>query len=292
MTRTILATSVLIVGVLVAPVFAQGNGQGKGNGNGHASNPPSRNLLAAPPVEIASGGTGGASPFAWVDDATVLDPGAGSVGLAAAHFSGADLSEDDFPIIEAALGLAPRVQLSISVPRVVGDADAAVASGVGTTFVAAKLGVFDDRRRHVKVAVSPTIEILGSGVADALANGDRRTQFGLPASVELDRGPLRLYAAGGFFTSGVRFAGGGSALQVSPRAVVSLGFSHSWRPDDVNAAVLGATRSEISGGVGYVLMPRVVLFGSIGRTVATLDENGAGMTVSAGVSFSFIAPTK
>ncbi|HYM23159.1 MAG TPA: hypothetical protein VEU08_08125 [Vicinamibacterales bacterium] len=292
MTRSIIAASVLVLSALAVPVFAQSktNGNGNGKGNGHASNPPSKNVLAEPPVEIASGGTGGASPFAWVDDATVLEPGAGSVGFAAAHFSGADLSENDFPIVEAALGVASRVQLSISVPHVVGDAAAAVPSGVGTTFVAAKVGLIDDPARHFKVAITPTLEILGASVTDSLT-GESRTQFGLPASAEIDRGPMRLYGAGGFFTSGVRFAGGGAAYQASPRAVVSLGFSHSWRPDDADTGVLGAVRSEISGGFGYVLLPRMVVFGSVGRTIATLDENGAGTTVSGGVSFSFATPT-
>jgi hypothetical protein len=292
MRRPICTASVLIVSALAVPVFAQGKSPGKGNGNGHASNPPSRNVLAQPPVEIVSAGPGGATPFAWIDDATILEPGAGSVGFAAAHFSGEDLAENDFPIVEAALGLAPRVQFSVSVPRVVGDATAAVSSGVGTTFVAAKLGVVDDPAHHFKMALTPTLEILGAGLADSLPAGERRAQFGLPASAELDRGSLRLYAAGGFFTSGVRFAGGGAAYQVSPRAVVSLGFSHSWRPDDVDTGIFGAVRSEVSGSVGYVLLPRLVVFGSVGRTVATLDENGAGTTASAGVAFSFLAPTK
>jgi len=301
MTRRSLSAGVLIVSALATPVFAQGksagNGNGKGNGNanananGHVSNPPSLNVLAEPPVEIASGGTGGASPFAWVDDATVLDPGAGSVGFAAAHFTGADLSENDVPIVEAALGIVKRVQLSVSLPRVAGDVAAAVTSGVGTTFVAAKIGVLEFPKHHVKVAITPTLEILGSAAADSLASDNSRTQFGLPASAELDRGRMRLYGAGGFFTSGVRFAGGGLAYQASPRGVISLGFSHSWRSDTADAGVLGATRNEISAGVGCVLRPRVVVFGSLGRTIATLDENGAGTTISGGVSFSFAVPT-
>lgn len=305
MKRLFIAAGVLIVSALAVPVFAQGNSAGKGNGNakgngngsakganGHASNPPSLNALAEPPVEIASGGNGGASPFAWVDDATVLDPGVGSVGFAVAHFSGTDLAETDFPIVVAALGVATRVQMSASVPRVTGDAAAAVPSGVGTTFIAAKLGAVDSLAHRFKVALSPTLEILGSGVAASLAPGASRVQFGLPASAEFDAGPARLYTAAGFFTSGVRFAGGGASYQLSPRAVVSLSVSHSWRPDNVDTGVVGAVRSEISGGAGYVLLPRVVVFGSVGRTMATLDENGAGTTVSAGVSFSFAAPTR
>jgi hypothetical protein len=86
-------------------------------------------------------------------------------------------------------------------------------------------------------------------------------------------------------------------VQTSPRTAVSLGFSRSWRREDVNAVdgtllATSANRTELSGGIGYVVTPRVVVYGSLSRTIATLDEAGAGTTVSGGVSFSFIAPTK
>ena len=294
--RTELAETILLCvlcGCFCAPAFAQGKSQGKGNG--HASSPPSRNVLA-PPVEIAP--AGGGAPFAWVDDATVLDPGAGSIGFAVVRFDGADVSEVDVPVVEAALGLAPRVQLAVTVPRVVaGVDDGSAAGGVGTTFVAAKVSVLDDPKRHFKIAVSPTLEILGAAVAASLNEGERRAQVGLPVSAEIDRGPLRVYGTGGFFSSGVRFAGAGAAMQASPHAIVSLGFSRSWRPADVSDAdgsilTAGSDRTEISGGIGYIVMPRVAVFASIGRTIATLDENGAGTTVSGGVSFSFVAPAK
>jgi len=295
MTKSILVAGALIVSALAAPAFAQGKSSGKGNGNGHASSTPSRNVLVAPPEVIVP--TTGAAPFAWVDDATVLDPGVGSVGFAILHFAGADASETDFPVVDAALGLAPRVQLAIAVPRVLADADLASEGGIGTTSVVAKVALLNDTKRNFKLAVSPTLMILGSAAAASLGEGNGRTQFGLPVSAEIDRGPLRLYGAGGFFTSGVTFAGAGASVQTSPRTVVSLGFSRSWRREDVNALdgtllATSANRTELSGGVGYVVTPRVVVYGSIGRTIATLDEAGAGTTVSAGVSFSFIAQTK
>jgi hypothetical protein len=301
MTKAILVAGALMIGALAAPAFAQGKspgkGNGNGNGNGHASAPPSRNVLAAPPEIIASPTTG-AAPFAWVDDATVLDPGVGSVGFAILHFAGADVSETDFPVVDAALGLAPRVQLAVAVPHVIATADeTAAAGGIGTTSVAMKIAVLNNPKKSFKLAVSPTLMILGSAVAASLNEGEGRTQFGLPVSAELNRGPLRVYAAGGVFTSRVAFAGGGSSLQTTPRTVVSLGFSHSWRREDVSDVdgtllATSANRTEVSGGVGYVVTPRVVVHGSIGRTLATLDEAGAGTTISGGVSFSFIAPTK
>jgi hypothetical protein len=274
------------------PALAQGKSAGKGNGNGHASKPPSRNVLAAPPIDIASSGAG-AAPFAWIDDATVLEPGAGTVGLAFAHFAGADLSEDDVPIVEAALGVVSRVQLAVTTPHVVAGADAsAAAGGIGTTFIAAKIGVLEDSTRHVKIAAAPTLEILGAGAAASLGSGERRTQFGLPISAEVDLGAVRTYASAGFFTAGVRFAGGGAAVQVAPRAVVSLGFSHAWRPDIADPSSTGTVRSEVSGGLGYGLLPRIALFATVARTVGTLDENGAGTTVSGGIAFSFTAPVR
>jgi hypothetical protein len=188
--------------LIASSAFAQGkspgNGNGNGNGNGHASTPPSRNVLA-PPVEIAP--ASGGAPFAWVDDATVLDPGAGSVGFAVVRFDGADFSEVDVPVVEAALGIAPRVQLAVTVPRVIGGPDdGSAAGGVGTTFVAAKVAVLNDSTRHFKIAVSPTLEILGAAVAASLNEGERRTEVGLPVSAELDRGHVRMYGAGCFLS--------------------------------------------------------------------------------------------
>jgi hypothetical protein len=143
----------------------------------------------------------------------------------------------------------------------------------------------------VKVALAPTLEILGAGVAAALGPDERRTQFGLPVSAEVDLGPVRAYASAGFFTAGVRFAGGGAALQIAPRGAVSVGVSHARRADDADPSA-ATIRNELSAGVGYALLPRVALFGTVASTVATLDANGAGTTVSGGIVFSFIAPTR
>jgi hypothetical protein len=46
-------------------------------------------------------------------------------------------------------------------------------------------------------------------------------------------------------------------------------------------------RKEISGGASYALRPTISAFGSIGRTFATLEENGAGTSISGGLSIVF-----
>src|SRR5205807_1377612 len=79
--------------------------------------------------------------------------------------------------------------------------------GLGTTYFTAKIGVAENRTHTAKLAVLPTIEVLSPGVVQGLAPGEHRVQLGLPVSGELDRGPLRLYGAAGYFTRGAWFTG-------------------------------------------------------------------------------------
>ena len=189
--------------------------------------------------------------------------------------------------MEVAVGVADRVHLAASVPHVTGSADAAgPLGGVGTSFFTLKVGVLDDRARGIKVSVSPTLELLGEGVAQALGADVGRAQFGVPASVELDRGSYRVFGGAGYFSRGVWFTGGGAGVRTSPRVFLSGSFGRSWRRDDDPLVPLSdRARNEISGGVSYLLTPHASAFMSVGRTISTLDENGAGTTLAGGVAF-------
>ena len=117
----------------------------------------------------------------------------------------------------------------------------------------------------------------------AVEAGKSRTQAGLPVSVEFDQGGARLYAGAGYFTSGMWFAGAGVTASVGAQTAVSAVFSHARTTEAVDG--LPHERNEISGGLSWSPIPRVSLFGSIGQSVATADADGAGTTVSVGVSF-------
>ena len=186
---------------LAVPLRAQSPTHNAKGGNGHKSNPPSSSPLPGP--------TGGASPLAWVDDASLLAPGSMSLTVSAMRWSGADLSEVDFPIIDAQVGLTKRFQMGASVPRI--------------------------------------------------------------------------FAATGFFSRGAWFAGGGAGFQLSPRAGASVSFTRSWAKTDVTG--VNRDRRELSGGVSYFVKPFMGVYGSTGHTIGTTDENGAGMSVSGGVTF-------
>lgn len=286
---------VLCLALSASAAFAQGQsaqapGQNKPKkSTAAAAAAPSRNELSSIAVAPVPGSSG-ATPLAWVDDASLLPTGMVSLSMSAMRWSGDGVSEVDVPIVDAAIGLAPRLQLSASVPRVVGSADPAsgAAGGVGTSFFSAKVGVYQHRARAFKVAASPTLQVLGEGVVDSLAPGEGRLRWGLPLSAEIARGTTRIYGGGGYFSPGLWFTGAAIGAQAAARVFVSAGISRAWRRSEIaDVALSERDRKEISGGAAYVLTPSVTLYGSIGRTIRTLIENGAGTSIVGGASFSF-----
>jgi len=113
-------------------------------------------------------------------------------------------------------------------------------------------------------------------------------QFGLPVSLEVSQGAARVFASTGFFSRGAWFAGGGAGMQATPRVGVSASFTRSWASADPSGVT--RDRRELSGGVAYSATPRLAVYVSLGHTIATTDENVAGATVAAGVTF-LLAPT-
>lgn len=275
-------TGVLVALAIAVPSYAQGNSGGKKPGKG-PTQPPSTSALAAP----ASAGTvdpgvdtalATTTPFAWLDDASLMAPGNVWLGASMVRWQGSGLSETIVPVIDVAVGLTPRVQVGASVPR--------VAGGIGTTFFSTKIAVLDDEARALKVAVGPTLEILGG----ATTPGQRRAQWGLPVSVQVDRGASRIYGSSGYFSPGIWYAGAGIGRPVGDRLGISMSFSHAWATPPASSpgvpGLAGPRRNEISGGASYDLNPGIAVFGSIGRTIGVAAEDGAGTTLGFGVSLS------
>src|SRR4029453_939053 len=135
-TPTVLASAILALAISI-PAGAQGKSQE------HKKNPapPSRSDLTAPAsASMPATAVAGPTPFAWVDDASLLEAGAVSIALSIARWQGGGISEVDVPVIDAAIGLAPRVHLTMSVPRVVGSEDPlGPVGGMGTSYFSAKI---------------------------------------------------------------------------------------------------------------------------------------------------------
>jgi len=276
---------------MCAPAYAQGNSQ---DHNKKPQNPPpSKSDLPTPGVAPVATVTG-VTPFAWIDDATLVEPGSVSLTMSVVRWQGAGISEVDVPVVDAAIGVAPRVHLTATVPRVVGSVDpSGAAGGVGTSYFGVKIALLNESKRSIKLSVAPMLELLGRGVMQSLSAGERRAHFGLPASIEASRGPARLYGGAGYFSRGIWFTGGAVGVRTTDKVYVSAGYSRSWRTNDaVDVPLSDRARTELTGGAAYALTPTVSVFGSIGRTIATLDQNGAGTTVAAGVALAFTPAVK
>lgn len=274
-----LAASVIVMLAVAVPASAQGR-----SGN-HRPTSPAQSALPQSHATVAA--TTGAVPFAWIDDASMLDPGSVALAISVFHWQGTNVSELDVPVVSVSVGAARRFQIGASIPHVVDSSDTGgPVGGLGTTYISGKIGLLTGDT--VKLAVAPTLQVLGEGALTSFAPGERRTQFGVPVSIEGDSGIVRVFASGGGFSPGIWFAGGGAGVQATSHVSVSGSFSRAWA--NASASTLTtSSRQELSGTMAYSPTSQVSLFASVGRTVNTTDENGAGTTVSGGVVF-VIAP--
>jgi hypothetical protein len=275
---TVMASALVALAVAV-PSHAQGKSGGKKPGKGPTLPPSSGTVSSQPTNNLAAGSQGATpTPFSWLDDASVLEPGNVWIGVSMARWQGSGLSQTSVPVVDTAIGLTPRVQVGASVPR--------VAGGLGTMFFSTKIAVFSDDGRALKVAVGPTLEVL----TEAPLPGQGRVEWGLPVSAQLDRGSSRIYTSMGYFSPGIWYTGVGIGRPVSDRIGVSVSFSHAWalspEPTAGVASVAGLRRNELSGGASYDLKPNLALFGSISRTLGVAAEEGAGTTLGFGLSWS------
>jgi hypothetical protein len=283
--------SAVVTLAIASPSYAQGKSGGKKPGKG-PTRPPGSGTVSPQPAGGASGsqsaaGAGGigvatTTPFAWLDDASVMESGNVWVGVSMARWQGSGLSQTMVPVVDTAIGLTSRVQLGASVPR--------VAGGLGTMFFTTKVAVFSDEARALQVAVGPTLEIL----TEAMLPGQRRMEWGVPVSAQIDRGSSRFYGGTGYFSPGIWYAGAGIGRAVTDRIGVSASLSHAWATAPASSTGIPSLaqprRNELSGGASYDLKPNVALFGSISRTLGVAAEDGAGTTLGFGLSWS-AAPT-
>jgi hypothetical protein len=293
-TRVASIVAVALATVLAgAPAFAQGK-SGKSNGNGQAKKGPATPNQSVLPPPTALPVSSAAAPFAWVDGASVIPPGTVWLGLSMVRWQGGGLSETSVPVIDGALGLTPRVQLGATVPRVLGSSDPAGAQGgLGTTFFSAKIAVVGDATRTFRVAVSPTLEILSQASMLGAATDQSRTQWGLPVSADLDYEGTRFFGSSGFFSPGVWYLGGGAARQLTDRLAVTGSLSRAWSSSpNLDPAVPGPKRHDLSGGASFDVNEHLGVFASIGRTLGTAAEDGAGTTLAFGMSLTAASKTK
>lgn len=275
--------------VAAAPAVAQGNSRhGPPPGLPSPKKPtPTPSPPTQPVTELQAATSGRRQSFGtWLDNADVLTPGEAWVSLYSVYWRSVQLREIDVPAVDVVVGIAPRVQIGMSVPYYhLTDRTAGTSfSGFGASYVSGKVALVQGRR--VGVSVSPTLEIL-SWAPDA---DGRRFNTVWPASVQTDVGNARIYGTAGYFSRGSVFGSGAVELPVAPKLTLTTSIAHGYSTaTDPRSDALGITRhrTDIAAGCYVVAAPGFVVFASAGRTFDPTDTSTT--TLAGGVAFS-LAP--
>jgi hypothetical protein len=289
------------IGVVVLMLVAvSASAQGRGNANGKGRHTPAAASAAAGP---SSGDGGSASSLAsrefgaWLDDATLMDPRHGSLGLSFGHYRSVSSRQIDFPSADISYGWTPRVQFGLAVPYSrVTAVDGSGASGPGDMYLDAKIAIREPAAggHAAGFAMTPLLEILSS--PDPARGG--RLFWGLPVSAEMRVDRFRLYGATGYFSRGVVFGSGAVEMPVQQRVVTTgtLTWTRSIADDagSASADAIGMSRArvDITAAASYVATSSIALFASVGRTISKTDVNSSTLMLNGGVSIAFATPPR
>jgi hypothetical protein len=287
--EVILATAAVVA--VGPPAAAQGNSHGHGHAYGQL-----KSSTGAPAsggaAQVQPGVAAGVRNFgSWLDDASIMAPGAGSLAVSFGWYRSPLFHEFDAPVADGGIGLTRRVQFGFSVPYYhINEPGGPVFRGLGDLYLSSKLQVLEPSAAHqgFGVAVTPVVEMLSSNPGEGAA----RFNWAAPISLELQRNGWRLFGSAGYFSQGSLFASGALEMALADRVTVTgtLTQSHSTIKDDPAATLaLSRTRRDVSGGVTYMAGSNWALFGLLGRTISQQDANAASVVVSGGVAFNFAA---
>jgi hypothetical protein len=285
----LLAPPLLFILAFAPSVLAQGNGNAYGRFKKGAAPSPSSGGAAQLQPQLS--GTGVRNFGAWLDDASLLPPGSGSMSVSFSWFRSPVFREFDAPVVDGGIGMVRRVQFGFSVPYYhANEPGGPVARGLGDLYLNGKIQLRDpaSHKSRIGFAVSPVLEVLST---DPGPEGSR-FNWALPGSIELQRRRVRAFGSAGYFSRGSLFASSALEVALSDRAWVtgSITRSHSTKPDEFSRALgLSQSRTDVNGGVSWFVNPAMAVFGNVGRTISRRDANSASLVVSGGVSFNFIA---
>ena len=287
--------SVTTVGIVVVLALAASDALAQGNGNayGHSKNRPgaAAQPSAAGAPELQTVGISTLSFGSWLDDASVIPQGGGTMSVAFSYWRTPSYREVDVPVIDGGVGIAPRVQFNFNVPYYhAGDSDGTVVRGIGDMYVSTKVQLKDPSagEHRIGFALTPLLEIL----TYAPRPDASRVSWAIPASVELRRDRWRTFGSAGYFSRGALFASGALEVALTTRTAVTgtVSRSHSIRRDELSAELgLGQSRTDVSGALSVALNPAVSAFGAVARTISKQDANSSTLAVTGGVAFVFEA---
>lgn len=279
--------------------LAQGHGHGPPPGRGHGQGQGSGSAPA--PAGDRDPGPTGAAEFpmrnfgSWVDDTSVLERGEAWLGVGIGYWRLAYANQLDIPMLDASVGLGPRVHVAATVPvSNLQYPDGFSQRYLGDAYLSVKIGV-RDASTGLGIALAPLMEVLSDGSAvDADGQPIGRVHWGLPINVEYRSTGWRVYGNAGYFSRGAVF--GSTTLDVSLGARAGIlgivGYTRSTADPIVfdTGAATSRSRVDASGGAYARVAPSVSVYTLIGKTVSQQDAYASRLSVSAGVTFRVSPP--
>ncbi len=227
---------------------------------------------------------------AWLDDPSILEPGASMIALSANYWQSPAGSETDLPVADVAVGVGPRLQLQGSVPFAVQSPGGVSDRSLGDMYFGAKVGLLGKPGGNNALAATPLVEVLSAFNTTA---GDRRIHWLLPISAQVGTDSVRVSGSAGYYSRGSVFGGGALEGDISPAVTLAASLSaiHSTQAASLVEA-LGFNRNQVdaSGGCYVTVSPRVAVFGSVGRTLSRMDPDSTRLLLNAGVAVAFGKP--
>jgi len=241
------------------------------------------------PVTSDASGTEGRRAFAWwLEDADVLEARTAILGISVGRWQGIGGGQTDGPVLDANYGLTDFLQVSLSLPYYWAKDDSGFqAHGRGDSYLAAKFRLLDASESPVGIAISPTLEVLSDAAISDASLQLKRVNWALPVSVQIGSSGTRAYVSFGYFSRGAAFVGGAIERSLTERLTVSATFNFTRSMHTLASStleVLSRNRFDATIGGSVMIAPRVGAYVSVGRTISTLDENGARFCVGAGLS--------
>jgi len=285
MRLTTLLLAATLTACAAAPVAAQGRGNSFGHSKWTAPTSAASNLSSQSSTE------GGATRQfgAWLDDASLLEPGHGWTTLSSGYSRSVSGHQLDFPVVDAGMGLSRRAQFGATVPYYrVHFTDGTVGTGLGDVYLNMKYSFVDpaSSKSNMGLAISPLVELLSS--PDPRSGG--RLFLALPVSGELRTSQFRVYGSTGYFTRGAIFASGALEVPVNSHLTLTAGLidMHSTAAN-AEADALGLTKSriDVTGAAALSISPSFAMFGSFGRTISAAGPLATSLMMNGGISMTF-----
>jgi hypothetical protein len=223
----------------------------------------------------------------WLEDADVLEKGHAALGVGGGVWSATNGRQWDMAF-DVGYGITDWLQVSASVPYYQASYDTGFnASGRGDTYIWGKVQLLNASSHGVGIAALPLLEVLSDAELADPTLGLKRTNWGLPVSLQVGTGKTRVYATGGYFSRGAVFVAGAVEQTITDRFTLSgtLQYTHSLHDlTGTDSASPSGSRVDATIGGSVMFAPNAGAYVSVGRTVSTLDENGAKLIVNFGLT--------